>query len=540
MQSKAVIHNKFDIIVRDAETMKEIQRGKAENIVLDRIYTKLCNFNSYFTTIVFGSGTGTPTPDRTTLFSRVGSKPAVNEEIIRAYPTSKWTRSIRLGTLEYNGNTITEVGISETSTEINTHALITDAENNPLSVVKTDLVIVDIYATVYIEIPNVDSGLFYAGNGWRDYLAGGGSLGNTLKIAASPPRDDIADPEYGFSRTGTRVADAANKRVSVSTRFQENDLNKDIASVMWVNTGLAVNLPRAGVFEGKQKNDVQVGVGDGAEMTFPLPNALIENLAVKVDDSPVSNWTLKGLNAIEFDAPVTEGSIVTASYLSKLIPKDRDHILDVSFTLQYDNQGTLPTPIIPAPDFSGVPGGQEPIAGSGEYGFYGEVSAEELISGDELCSLLGLSSGYSQNSDSGWLKVVDGTKMLLIAKKTIRYSISWDSINAAEAVFGKIIKIDGKKYIARLLSTAEWDRYMYPLHVDHPGGAPSWAEYTNVDLHVNSSVAGNGTRTWTSTVGSQSSYRVGRGFGSVSHSGSLASSGASSNYGFRPVLEVYF
>ncbi len=536
IKQNAVIHNRFDIVVYDAETMEEIQRGQAENIVLDRMYTRICNFSTFFTQIVFGTGTGIPTPERTTLFNRLGSKPAETEEVIRAYPTSKWTQKIRLGTLEYNGNTITEVGISNDTTDINTHAMITDAEGDPLSIVKSDLVIVDIYATVFIEIPNIDGGLFYASNGWRDYLTGGSTPNNTLKIATTPSQEDPSDTAYGFSKTGTRVADVANKRVTVSTRFEENDFNEDIGVVMWVGTGLAVKVPRIGIFEGRQRNDVQIGVGDGLRTKFQIPNIFFENLVVKIDDAIVSNWNLDGSDNVEFDIPVTEGLIVTASYLSKLIPKDNNHVFDVSFTIQYDNQGTLPSPIpIPPPDFSNVPGNKEVITGTPEYGFFGEVTSEELINGDDLCNLLGLTAGVSQNSDAGWLKVIDGDKMLLIAKQTFRHTISWNDINAVNAVFGTIVTIGGVKYNTRLLSTVEWDRFMYPLHIDHPNNAPAWAEYTDCDLLV-SSTCGDGSYSWTST--SSDSERVSRGLNSVSFSFSRIPSFADVRYGFRPVLEV--
>ena len=139
-----------------------------------------------------------------------------------------------------------------------------------------------------------------------------------------------------------------------------------------------------------------------------------------------------------------------SSDLSKLIPKDNNHVLDVSFTIQYDNQGTLPSPIpIPPIDFSNVPGNKEVITGTPEYGFFGEVSSEEFISGDDLCNLLGLTAGVSQNSDAGWLKVIDGDKMLLIAKQTLRKHIRWNSINAVGAMFGRIVVIGGVKYNTR-------------------------------------------------------------------------------------------
>lgn len=525
IKQDAVIHNRFDIIVYNAETMEEVQRGQAENIVLDRMYTRLCNFSTYFTNIVFGTGSGIPTPERTILFNRLGSKPAETEEVIRAYPTSKWTRKIRLGTLEYNGNTITEVGISETTTNINTHAVITDAEGNPLSIEKTDLVIVDMYATVFIEIPNVDNGLFYISNGWRNYLTGGSAPSNEIRVATA-----ISDD--GFSKTGTRVADVANKRVSVSVRLEENDWNNDIRFVSWFGAGLGVKLPRIGIFEGKQRNDVQIGVGDGVKTKFSIPNMLIENLSITVDDVPQSSgWELDSVNNIVFDNPPSDGHIIKASYLSKLIPKDNNHVLDISFTLQYDNQGSLPSPIEPTPDFSNVPGSKVVIAGNPDYGFFGEVSAEELINGDDLCNLIGLTAGTSQNSDAGWLKVIDGDKMLLIAKRTFRYSISRDAINDVRAAYGRIITIDDVKYIVRLLSGSEFTKLVRPLHEDYG----EWAQYTNADLNV---VSGEGSYTWTSTPSSDGTNFLYYGRDSLATGYYANPSDSGSNFGFRPVLEV--
>lgn len=537
IKSNAVLHNRFDIVCRNAKTGEVIQKAQAENIVLDRMYTRLCNFQTYFVNIVFGTGTGIPTASRDILFSRLGYKTAVDEEIVRSYPTSKWVKKIRLGSTEYNGDTITEVGISEHTTNINTHAMITDAEGNLLSITKNSLMVVDIYATVFIEIPNVDSGLFYINNGWRDYLAGGGTApSNVIRVATTKYEENPEDSLYGYTQTATRTVDVANKRVTVATRLEAGTFNKDIGIVMWLGTGLAIKLPRVGIFEGKQRNNVQIGVGDGAKTIFSIPNSWYENLVITVNDVVVNNWE-EGKFGIEFDTPVATDLIVKASYKSLLIPKNSDNVLDILFTLQYDNQGSLPTPIdIPAPDFSSVHGSNTIVAGDSSYGFYGEVSSTDFISGDDLATLIGLSAGTSQNSDSGWLKVVDGNKMLLIAKKTFRHSISWNDINAVDAVFGKIVTIDGVKYVLRLLSTAEWDRFMYPLHTSHPNGAPAWANYSDSDLLVYSSY-GNGSYSWTSTP--QSSGRVLRGYSGVTGSDGRTPSYASSSIGWRPVLEFF-
>lgn len=539
IKGNSVLHNRFDIVVSNVKTGEVIQKAQAENIILDRMYTRLCNFSTYFVNIVFGTGTGIPTASGTTLFNRLDYKSAEDVEIVRSYPTSKWVRKIRLESTEYNDSTITEVGISEDTTSINTHARITDAEGNPLSITKNDLMVVDIYATVFIEIPNVDSGLFYGSNGWRDYLTGGSAPNNTIKVATTKYDENYNESLYGYSQTATRTVDVANKRVTVATRLEAGTFNKEIQFVDWAGTGLRIKLPRTSIYEGTQRNNIQIGVGDGVKTNFSIPNSWYENLVITVDDVVVNNWEVDKVG-IKFDTAITDGLIVKASYLSKLVPKTSTTVFDISFTLQYNNLGSLPTPVEPitppTPDFSIVHGSNTIVAGDSSYGFYGEVSATDFISGDDLASAIGLSAGTSQNSDAGWLKVVDGNKMLLIAKKTFRHTISWDNINAVNAVFGSIVTIDGVKYILRLLSAAEWDRFMYPLHTSHPNSAPVWASYSDSDLLVSSSY-GNGSYSWTSTP--QSSYRVVRGSSGVTYSSDKAPSSAGNTYGWRPVLEFF-
>ena len=537
VKGNSVLHNRFDIVCRNAKTGEVVQRGQAENIILDRMYDRLCNFNTYFVNILFGTGTGTPSASDTALFNKLGYKAAEDVEIVRSYPNSKWVRKIRLESSEYNDSTITEVGISNETTNVNTHAMITDSEGNSLSITKNSLMVIDIYATVFINIPNVDSGLFYASNGWRDYLTGGSAPSNVIKVATTKYDENPSESLYGYSQTATRTVDVDNKRVTVATRLEAGTFNKDIGIVMWLGTGLAIKLPRTDIYEGTQRNNIQIGVGDGTKTKFPIPNLLFENLVVTVDDVTNTDWTLNDDNEVEFDTAVTTDLIVKASYKSLLIPKDGNHVLDIEFTIQYDNQGSLPTPIdIPAPDFSTVHGSNTIVKGNSTYGFYGEVDSVDFISGDDLASAIGLTAGTSQNSDAGWLKVVDGRKMLLIAKKTFRHSISWDNINAVNAVFGRIIIIGGVKYIVRLFSSAEWDRFMYPLHTSHPNSAPNWAEYTDEDLLVHSSY-GNGSYSWTSTP--QSSYRVNRGYSGVSYSYNYSPSRSDSSGGWRPVLEFF-
>lgn len=533
IKANVSLHNKFEIKVLDAETEEVIQEGYAENIVLNRMYERLCMFNTYFTTIVFGSGTGELSVSRDTLFNKIDSKTAEDVEKIRGFPTSKWTRKIRLGASEYNGQFIRELGISETSTYINTHALVVDSEDEELEIEKTSAKIVDIYATVFAILYDVDSGLYWYDDGLQRYLTGDTIASEQIGVSY------IANTDGGGTIiNGTRSYNASEKWVKSTATFSElQHNNKDIATITWRSLGLACVLPRTGVFENWQRNDVYLGVGDGETKIFTLPNDNIHDIILKVDGETVSSgFALNGI-IITFDIAPDEGLEITADYKCDWIPKDENHILKVIFTIQYgadEPQPVMPDLIIPTT----VPGETTVIKGTSNYGYFGVVSANELISGNDLCNMIGLTAGNSQFSDAGWLKYSIGGKPLFVAKKTIRHSISWDNINAVEAVFGdKIIILNGVKYAVRLLSTQEWDRLIYPVHIDHYNGAPEWDNFEDIDIQVNYSVSGNGCSTWTSTA--SGSYRVYRGSSSVSGSSGYTPSVARYNSGFRPVLEFF-
>lgn len=223
-----------------------------------------------------------------------------------------------------------------------------------------------------------------------------------------------------------------------------------------------------------------------------------------------------------------------------------------------------------------VPGPATLIAGTMQAGFFGEVSASELIAGDALAAQCGISQGTGQNSTAGWLKFAWQNKILFVAKKPIRNSISWDAINTAKCVYGgsgdKTIVVDGLTYKVRLLKGAnkdpagayngaichnsEWNRLMLPIHQEaisknwaYPDNVesdiPVWAHnlgtgtqgrYTDEDLltHFNH---GSGSYSWCQEVAESSAFRVTRGDYGVSISNSRASSYTHSNYGWRPCLE---
>lgn len=128
--------------------------------------------------------------------------------------------------------------------------------------------------------------------------------------------------------------------------------------------------------------------------------------------------------------------------------------------------------------------------------FLGEVEAGKFITGNKLASDIGLTRGTSINSNTQWFKYQMDNEIVYIPKKPFRYNLSWNDINAANAVFGnKTVTINGKTYRVRLLKAynekattktenditfvspsygennkgSEWNKLILPLVVNQEG-----------------------------------------------------------------------
>lgn len=127
--------------------------------------------------------------------------------------------------------------------------------------------------------------------------------------------------------------------------------------------------------------------------------------------------------------------------------------------------------------------GGKVVAGDSKYGFFGEVPASELWSGDELSKLLGITSGVLINSDTPWLKFVIDGKIIFKTKRSIRSNLSWSDLRKGGVIDeGKtIVDKKGNVFEVRLMRGAntnpslnnlvdrgaidsEWNRLMLPIN----------------------------------------------------------------------------
>lgn len=306
VEQKVNIHNRFDVHIDNIET-GEHRELVGYNIILDQMWSRLCSGNTYFGYIQFGSGTGTPTPDRTSLFSYLGTRSAVTEEIIKALPVSSWKRKIVLNPEEFVGQTITEVGIasSHATDSLVTHAMLKDAEGNPISFTKTDTDIVTIYATVFatlVDDPIVKLINLPTGNTLLNYLLGDSSFSGGGRFNLLPGEGYgtiLGDASFMYWS-----ADVANKkRKSYVARFDTNTGNGHVMGLELSNI-FRVAFPAVGIFEGQHYTNVPIGTGDGVTKRFTIPSKNIDSgtLVVKVDGS-ATTVTQEKRATYNFDIP---------------------------------------------------------------------------------------------------------------------------------------------------------------------------------------------------------------------------------------------
>ena len=295
IEQKVNLHNRFDIEVINSITGEVKQKAEAYNIVLDQMYTRLCGGSSYFVNIHFGTGTGTLSPSRTSLFTHLGTKAAANEELIKAIPVSSWKRKIVLNPEEFVGSTITEVGIAfgATNTNLVTHAMLKDAEGNPISITKTDTDVINIYATVFVTFAERTE-LFYASmpdsNTLVNYLIGGGTA-----PTGSFGLNEIRGPHarLGSTATVTWTSDTANKQRKTNVqRFSISTGNGHVKTLDFTNV-FDLKLPATGIFSGQAYSGVPIGTGDGTIVEWSLPSANIrqDSIAIKINGASTSAYT---------------------------------------------------------------------------------------------------------------------------------------------------------------------------------------------------------------------------------------------------------
>ena len=199
--------------------------------------------------------------------------------------------------------------------------------------------------------------------------------------------------------------------------------------------------------------------------------------------------------------------------------------------------GTMP---IKPDDYRGSPGGQYLTYGDmttgGYFGRYTGIGTGAQIS--TLATITNGSTQFYPSTSIEWVKFGFEGKIIFIAQKPIRKSVSWDDLNAKGCVYGtKIFTIDGITYKCRLVRIRNYDPGttdgMELLLLRKLQG--TWDSLSATDLHMISGLPPTGARCLAQET--QEGYSANC-YGFDNSVGTQSKNDRQDWFGWRPVLEV--
>lgn len=304
----ALIHNRFDIVVRDKKSLEVLQEATGFNTILNNFWTNYMvgNRGACFGYIHYGSGDGVTVVSQTSLQTPISRKAGVSVTYdysrLETENLAMRRSQIRLEAGDHVGATICEVGLGlDNATGLCTRSLIADMNGNPIAIVKTDTMVVDIYSTFFFAIPESPLGgkLTLKGGSLRGgetednlfikWVFGGALSGASYTKTGIP----VAAFKKGFMGRPNEVAqktllsnpsvtyDAPNKKVTFSIpNFTTSQGNIGGISGIEMMSGLYMELPNASITAPTITKEV-IGTGDGTNKDF-------SPVFKSIQDSPIN------------------------------------------------------------------------------------------------------------------------------------------------------------------------------------------------------------------------------------------------------------
>lgn len=306
---KIGLHNRFDIIKRDAKTGEVLGEYKAENVILNQYwnYFLAIDERKMLNQIRFGSGTATPLATDTALTSQLGAKTAtvVSVDKSKFYEdgTVAVKRTCRLQDSEYIGKTISEVGLgSNYGGVLHTKALIKDANGNAISITKGKAEIIDIFSTFYSNYGDYRAGVSKDGieleycNWISESTHFTYDAARYTMLPVSPFGYSIGIPKYDTGAVAYSF-DIPNKKIIVSVpNIFANNGNLTSGLKTLIVKGAYISIPNTGLSQPVITKEV-IGTGDGSTTDFTCKfGYVLDNGTAKVYVNDVEVPTIISYN----------------------------------------------------------------------------------------------------------------------------------------------------------------------------------------------------------------------------------------------------
>lgn len=320
IKGKFNIHNHFGLKVVD-KGGDVIQEAEAENTLLDRYWNNIWSVNDNVSFLTIGIGTGAPddgsTVDktRTSMYNSLGFLSAEERTVESSLNDNERLTTITMtvtfpATETYEGD-ISEVATASSSngSYVNSLALLTDSEGNPITIYKSSSDNLIVTATIYISVvfgddilptftedvisfalSRNDTNSSYSISGSIDDVVSLTNSYTTTDILDYSPRNSIntqhdKDGIVGVSHTGFNHQLDERYIETDTIRHPDTDGNLGFANFIQMSSLGAIPLPNNDYIPNYVIDEIEVGVGDGQSVTFPspVPEFIDGSDVVKVD-----------------------------------------------------------------------------------------------------------------------------------------------------------------------------------------------------------------------------------------------------------------
>ena len=285
------IHNKYELTLLGPDGELK-QKAYAYNVVVNNYWSTVANttFRSMLALLAIGTGTGTPAVTDTGLFNQLTYAPVTDKSSTIAYPTSTYQGSATFEASSSYVGTITEVGLfayyyaGSDGKSFISHAMLVDAEGNPITIEKTDIdqLIVTIicyvtfdYPADFIPVAAADNQVFRAFTASAGYARPSSFILSLGKCFSAT----IGSLTAGTSTSRSRKLSFVAYRLPSASTYNDEFVN----SVYIPDFG-AFPLPDTSIFPVYTPAFMSVGTGDGSTQDFdcPLPEFIEDTDVVKV------------------------------------------------------------------------------------------------------------------------------------------------------------------------------------------------------------------------------------------------------------------
>jgi len=300
----------------------------SKNVVTEQFWNWIFQGGNYpayyqgagFDSLVIGTGTGTTSPNDTKLFNKVltSSVTVLSSSFdYNTYSTSVLKAIFPSGGSSYN---ITECGLESNRGGVSyyllTHSLITDSENNIISIPKTSATILEVIITIKVTT-GVDVSMFYVPANQNPFLV-------TLLTNRQIAHDNMIVRGWLSSKSkpssDTSITSTTNGAISVangsSVSFNNKIIydNKEILAtqgnwgfanyIIYEQLGIRFKLPNSTLIspyriglDSQNRDILSVGHGDGIKTDFecPIPQFITGSEVIKINGIVQTNVSLNPL-----------------------------------------------------------------------------------------------------------------------------------------------------------------------------------------------------------------------------------------------------